>query len=83
MNTINNFDSMNLHAEKIELIKLVLQTEKESVLKKLKQVLVDDVNENQHELTLLQKTELDRRLRRMENDETEFYTWEDLEQKLK
>ncbi|OBX26118.1 hypothetical protein A9996_06205 [Gelidibacter algens] len=74
---------MNLHAEKIELIKLVLQTEKESVLKKLKQVLVDDVNENQHELTLLQKTELDRRLRRMENDETEFYTWEDLEQKLK
>jgi hypothetical protein len=74
---------MNLHAEKIELIKLVLQTEKESVLKKLKQVLVDDVNENQQELTLLQKTELDRRLRRMENDETEFYTWEDLEQKLK
>ncbi|WP_303316927.1 addiction module protein [Flavivirga abyssicola] len=74
---------MDLQAEKIELIKLLLETQQESLIKKIKTLLKDESENKTFELPESQKEELDRRLSRMEKGETKFYTWEQVEQKLK
>lgn len=74
---------MDLHAEKLELIKLVLETEKESLIYNLKEILINDIQSDEYELMDSHKLELDRRLLRMKNGETKFYSWEEVEEKLK
>ncbi len=74
---------MDLQAEKIELVKLLLETQKESLIKKIKDLLKDQSENEDFELLESHKEELDRRLSRMEEGKTKFYTWEQVEQKLK
>ncbi|GAA3645023.1 addiction module protein [Flavivirga jejuensis] len=74
---------MDLQAEKIELVKLLLETQKKSLIKKIKTLFKDESENKAFELPGSQKEELDRRLSRMEKGETKFYTWEQVEQKLK
>jgi len=74
---------MDLQAEKIELVKLLLETQKESLIKKIKALLIDQKDDEDFELLESHKEELDRRLSRMEKGKTKFYTWEQVEQKLK
>ena len=74
---------MDLQAEKIELVKLLLETQKESLIKKIKTLFKDESENKTFELPESQKEELDRRLSRMEKGDTKFYTWEQVEQKLK
>ena len=73
---------MDLQAEKIELVKLLLETKKESLIKKIKTLLTED-QESSYELPESHKSELDRRLKRLEEGKTKFYTWEQVEDKLK
>ncbi|MDA9303708.1 addiction module protein [Flavobacteriaceae bacterium] len=73
---------MDLQTEKIELVKLLLETQKESLIKKIK-VLLNDDTETSFELPQSHKEELDRRLSRINNGDTKLYTWEQVEQKLK
>lgn len=74
---------MQLQAEKLELIKLILATEKESIVQKIKEILFNDNNDDQFDLLDSHKLELDRRLLRMKKGKTKFYSWEEVEQKLK
>ncbi len=74
---------MDLQAEKIELVKLLLETQKESLIKKIMALLKDQRENEDFEFLESHKEELDRRLSRMEKGETKFYTWEEVEQKLK
>ncbi|MDO5970034.1 addiction module protein [Flavivirga aquimarina] len=73
---------MDLQAEKIELVKLLLETKKESLIKKIKMIFKEE-QDSSYELPESHKEELDRRLKRLEKGETKFYTWEQVEQKLK
>ena len=73
---------MDLQAEKIELVKLLLETQKESLIEKIK-VLLKDEDDTSSQLPQSHKEELDRRLSRIDNGETKFYTWEEVEKKLK
>ena len=73
---------MDLQAEKIELVKLLLETQKESLIEKIK-VLLKDEDGTSSQLPQSHKEELDRRLSRIDNGETKFYTWEEVEKKLK
>ena len=73
---------MDLQAEKIELVKLLLETKKESLIKKIKMIFKEE-QDLSYELPESHKEELDRRLKRLEKGETKFYTWEQVEQKLK
>ncbi|MEW4924276.1 addiction module protein [Algibacter sp. 2305UL17-15] len=72
---------MDIQAEKIELVKLLLETQKESVINKIK-LLLKSENED-FDVTEAQKEELDNRLARMEKGDTKFYSWERVEQNLK
>ncbi|TXD81894.1 addiction module protein [Subsaximicrobium wynnwilliamsii] len=72
---------MDIKAEKIELMKLLLDVENEGSLAELRAVLIAD-NEA-HKLSSAQETELDYRLKRYESGETKFYSWEEVEEKLK
>lgn len=54
---------MNLEAEKIEWIQLLLDSENEGVLREIKQILK---REQELEITESQKKELDRRLKKMQ-----------------
>lgn len=71
---------MDLQADKIELIKLVLETDNKGILKEAKNLFKD--KKDSFELPLSQKKELDKRLERFNKGETSFYTWEQVEQKL-
>ncbi len=73
---------MDLQAEKIELVKLLLETKKESLIKKIKMIFKEEQDAS-YELPESHKEELDRRLKRLEKGETKFYTWEQVEEKLK
>lgn len=73
---------MDLQAEKIELVKLLLETKKESLIKKIKMIFKEE-QDLSYELPESHKEELDRRLKRLEKGETKFYTWEQVEQRLK
>lgn len=75
-------NTMDLQAEKIELVKLLLETNKESLIKKIKTIFKED-QDSTYELPESHKKELDRRLARLEKGETKFYTWEQVEEKLK
>ena len=66
---------MDLQAEKIELVKLLLETQKESLIEKIK-VLLKDEDGTSSQLPQSHKKELDRRLSRIDNGETKFYNWE-------
>ena len=56
---------MDIHAEKIELIRLILETKKESVINKIKQILVQE----QDEMTALQKNAVDEAILSLEKGE--------------
>jgi len=56
---------MDIHAEKIELIRLILETKKESVINKIKQILVQE----QEEMTALQKNAVDEAILSLEKGE--------------
>ena len=70
---------MNLEAEKIELIQLLLDSENEEVLKEIKQLLERKQERN---LSQAQKTELDRRLKKNADGEMKFYSLEEYENLL-
>lgn len=74
---------MDLQAEKLELIKLLLETRKVSIIKKMKALLKEQSENEGFELLDSHKEELDKRLSRMKKGATKFYTWEQVEQKLK
>lgn len=56
---------MNIHAEKIELIRLILETKKESVINKIKQILVQE----QEDMSLFQKNAVDEAILSLEKGE--------------
>ena len=56
---------MDIHAEKIELIRLILETKKESVISKIKQILVQE----QEEMTAIQKNAVDEAILSLEKGE--------------
>jgi len=70
---------MDIQAEKIELL---LENQKEYLLKKVKDLLKSEVDNAYLELSLAHKNELDKRLERLEKGKTKFYTWEEVEEKL-
>lgn len=74
---------MDIQAEKIALVKLVLETEKESLINKIKLLFKNEIDNDSFELPDSHKEELDRRLERLEKGNTKFYTWEQVEEKLK
>ncbi len=61
---------MNLVAEKIELIQLLLHSESEEVLKQIMELLK---REQERDLSDTQKAELDRRLKRNADGKMKFY----------
>jgi len=56
---------MDIHAEKIELIRLILETKKESVINKIKQILVQE----QEDISPLQKNAVDEAILSLEKGE--------------
>ena len=70
---------MNLEAEKIELIQLLLDSESEEVLKEIKRLLK---REQERELSESQKAELDRRLKKHSEGKMNFYSLEEYENRL-
>lgn len=70
---------MNLEAEKIEWIQLLLDSENEGVLREIKQILK---REQELEITESQKKELDRRLKKNANGKMKFYSLEEYENRL-
>lgn len=56
---------MDIHAEKIELIRLILETKKESVINKIKQILVQE----QEDMSPFQKNALDEAILSLEKGE--------------
>lgn len=56
---------MDIHAEKIELIRLILETKKESVINKIKQILVQE----QEDISPLQKNAVDEAVLSLEKGE--------------
>lgn len=72
---------MDIQSEKIELIKLLLDTEKESLIEKIKAVFAAD--EDVEDISKVQEEELEYRLNRNKRGETKFYDWKTVERKLK
>lgn len=70
---------MNLEAEKIELIQLLLDSDNEEVLKEIRQLLQCGQNA---ELPDSQKAELDRRLKKNAGGQMKFYSLEEFENHL-
>ncbi len=70
---------MNLQAEKIELIQLLLDSENEEVLKEIKQLLIE---EQAREFSESQKAELDRRLKKNSDGKMKFYSLDEFENHL-
>ncbi|MAB57039.1 MAG: hypothetical protein CL524_05745 [Aequorivita sp.] len=70
---------MNLEAEKIELIQLLLDSDNEEVLKEIRQLLQREQNA---ELPDSQKAELDRRLKKNAEGQMKFYSLEEFENRL-
>lgn len=56
---------MDIHAEKIELIRLILETKKESVINKIKQILVQE----QEDMSPFQKNAVDDAILSLEKGE--------------
>tara|TARA_R110002050_G_scaffold112995_6_gene227538 strand:- start:183 stop:407 length:225 start_codon:yes stop_codon:yes gene_type:complete len=70
---------MNLEAEKIELIQLLLDSENKEVLKEIKQLLIE---EQEREFTEAQKAELNCRLKKNSEGKMKFYSLNEFENHL-
>ncbi|MES2837327.1 MAG: addiction module protein [Bacteroidota bacterium] len=71
---------MTLAQKKIFLALRLLQTENKEILKAV-DLLFEQENEN-YELTLAQKNELDKRLKSIEDGTAKFFTWEEAKKRI-
>lgn len=72
---------MDIQATKIELVKLLLETNEVRLLEKVKNILKKEQNED-YELTPEQTSILEERIAKYEKGELEFSTWESIEKRL-
>ncbi len=72
---------MDIHATKIELVKLLLETSEISTLQKVKDILKDKQSV-EYDLTPEQNSILEERVAKYEKGELEFSTWEAIEKKF-
>ncbi|RLD23831.1 MAG: addiction module protein [Bacteroidetes bacterium] len=73
---------MNLQAEKIALIKLLIETEEVSLIQKIKDLFKKENKEIDYDLTKSQKIELDKRLKKHLSGESKSYSWEETKQEI-
>ena len=81
--TLCKICSMNIEATKLELMQLLLQTEKESLLNKLKKVFEEEyedidkclIREEGHGISTAHKKELDTRIESYKNSPNDVLEW--------
>ena len=71
---------MNVEATKLELMQMLLNTQKESVLLQLKEIFEQEEN---HELSKEQQQEINTRLQKYDSGKMNFSRWEDSKERIR
>ena len=72
---------MNIQLEKLELIKMIQETNDSSIINAIKKIFISEKKDWWDELTVSQKFEIEESER--EIDRGEFLTWEDVKKEIK
>lgn len=73
---------MDIQATKLELIKMLMEVDKDSILQEIKEILYSEKHREKSQLTAEQKSELDKRMEKHLSGESKSYSWEEVKQKL-
>ncbi len=73
---------MDIQTTKLELIKMLMEVDKVSILQEIKEVLRGENHGEENQLTPEQKSELDKRMKKHLSGESKSHSWEEVKQKL-